>query len=61
MMETERDAARDAAAARSAELDAEKHVAQFQMDELGRKLADAEAAGEARPRGGGAETEGCRG
>ncbi len=44
VMETERDAARDAAAARSAELDAEKHVAQFQMDELRRKLADAEAA-----------------
>ena len=44
VMETERDAARDAAAARSAELDAEKHVAQFQLDELRRKLADAEAA-----------------
>ena len=44
VMETERDAARDAATARSAELDAEKHVAQFQMDELRRKLADAEAA-----------------
>ena len=44
VMETERDAARDAAAARSAELDAEKHVAQFQMHELRRKLADAEAA-----------------
>lgn len=43
-IETERDAALSSAAARSAELDAEKHMTQYQIDTLKRKLADAEAA-----------------
>ena len=42
-IETERDAALSSAAARSAELDAEKHMTQYQIDTLKRKLADAEA------------------